>query len=58
MRDSKGKTVSDLFPSIFEDDEDYEEESPITPDEVQELQALMAAENARLAASSSYSNPS
>ena len=44
MRDPKGKTVSDLFPSIFDDDED--QEPPITDDEIEMLQAEMDAYNA------------
>lgn len=45
MRDAKGKTVADLFPSLFEDDdEDYE--PPITDDEAAEMQANMRAMNA------------
>ena len=48
FRGSEGKTVKDMFPSIF-DDEDYEMEPAITQEEQDELQALMAAENARLA---------
>ena len=47
FRGSEGKTVKDMFPSIFEDD-DYEMEPSITQEEQDELQALMAAENARL----------
>ena len=44
MRDAKGKTVADMFPSLFEDDdEDYE--SPITDDEAAEMQANMRAMN-------------
>jgi len=45
MRDPKGKTVTDMFPQIFEDDDDYEDEPPITEDEVAELQSLMASIN-------------
>ena len=48
FRGSEGKTVKDMFPSIF-DDEDYEMEPAIPQEEQDELQALMAAENARLA---------
>ena len=48
FRGSEGKTVKDMFPAIFEDD-DYDMEPPITQEEQDELQALMAAENARLA---------
>lgn len=47
MRDPKGKTVADMFPQIFEDDDDYEDEPPITDDEIAELQALMADINAQ-----------
>ena len=45
MRDPKGKTVADMFPQIFEDDDDYDDEPPITEDEVSDLQALMASMN-------------
>ena len=46
FRGSEGKTVKDMFPSLFEDDRDM---GPgITQEEQDELQALMAAENARL----------
>lgn len=48
FRGSEGKTVKDMFPTIFEDDDDYEMEPAITEEEQDELQALMAAENARL----------
>ena len=47
-RSSEGKRVEDLFPNLFKYD-DYEMESAITQKEQDELQALMAAENARLA---------
>ena len=49
FRGSEGKTVKDMFPAIFDDD-DYEMEPAITQEEQDELQALMAAENARLEA--------
>jgi hypothetical protein len=45
MRDPKGKTVADMFPMLFEDDEEYIEEPPITEDDVAMLQAEMAAMN-------------
>ena len=48
FRGSEGKTVKDMFPTIFEDDDDYEMEPSITQEEQDELQELMAAENARL----------
>ena len=44
MRDPKGKTVADIFPQIFEDD-DIDDESPVTDDEAADLQALMARMN-------------
>jgi len=46
MRDPKGKTVADMFPQIFEDD-DIDDEPPITDDEAADLQALMARMNAQ-----------
>ena len=49
FRGSEGKTVKDMFPSIFEDD-DYEMEPAITEEEQEELQSLIIAENARLEA--------
>ena len=39
MRDSKGKTVRDIFPQLFEDDD--RDEPLITDEEVAELQGLM-----------------
>ena len=46
MRDSKGKTVQDFFPMLFEDpDDDDREASTITDDEIAELQAEMDAWN-------------
>ena len=51
FRGSEGKTVKDMFPMLFKDDDDYEMEPAITEEEQQELQELMAAENARLASS-------
>lgn len=47
MRDPKGKTVADMFPQIFEDDDDYDDELPITEDEAADLQALMERMNAQ-----------
>lgn len=47
MRDPKGKTVKDLFPDIFEDD-DYDRSDgsdTITDEDVDFLQAEMAAMN-------------
>lgn len=44
MRDPNGKTVADMFPQIFEDD-DIDDEPPITEGEAADLQALMASMN-------------
>ena len=49
MRDPKGKTVADMFPMLFEDEEDSDEPQ-ITEDEVAMLQAEMAAMNAEMPA--------
>lgn len=46
MRDPQGKTVADLFPMLFNDDND-DPEPPISDEEAQELRDLMAAVNAR-----------
>ena len=46
MRDPKGKTVADMFPQIFEDDDDEDTEPPMTDEEASELQAEMDAFNA------------
>lgn len=45
MRDPKGKTVSDLFPQLFNDDDETPPE-PISEEDVKELQDLIASENA------------
>ena len=49
MRDAKGKTVQDMFPMLFnDDDEDEDECEPIIDDkEVERLRQLMREENAR-----------
>ena len=52
FRGSEGKTVKDMFTAIFEDD-DYDMEPTLTDEDRQELEALMAAENARLQSQSS-----
>ena len=39
MRESNGKTVRDIFPQLFDDDD--RDEPPITDEEVAELQELM-----------------
>jgi hypothetical protein len=44
MRDPKGKTVKDMFPSIFQDEDDVSS-PPLTDEECQELQELMNAIN-------------
>ena len=46
MRDSKGKTVKDFFPMLFEDpDDDDREPADITDEEIAQLQAEMDAWN-------------
>lgn len=46
MRDSKGKTVKDFFPGLFEDpDDDDRDAADITDEEIAELQAEMDAWN-------------
>ena len=46
MRDPNGKTVSDMFPMLFDNDDD-DDEPPITEEDVAELQAEMDALNAQ-----------
>lgn len=46
MRDPNGKTVTDMFPSLFEEDGDTEESDTITQADVDDLQQLMATINA------------
>ena len=46
MRDPKGKTVADMFPMLFEYDDDYDE-PPITEEDTAELLAVMDAINAQ-----------
>lgn len=50
MRDAQGKTTADMFPSLFDDDDDTPEEPPISEDEFREMQELIASENRRLGA--------
>ena len=45
MRDPKGKTVADMFPMLFDDDEEYIEVPPITEDDAAMLQAEMTEMN-------------
>ena len=51
FRGSEGKTVKDLFPSIFEDEE-YDDDQELTEDEIYVLQSEGAALNAMLNESS------
>lgn len=44
MRGSEGKTVKDMFPSLFEED-DVEYEPALTDEEVNDLQELMKSIN-------------
>lgn len=43
MRDPKGKTVTDLFPALFADDDAEADFPPITEEEEKEMQDEMAA---------------
>ena len=45
MRDPKGKTARDLFPAIFEDDDNNDEPVMLSDDDIAELQADMVAWN-------------
>ena len=45
MRDPKGKTVADMFPMLFEDDDDDYDEPPISEEDVANMQAMMDAFN-------------
>ncbi|MCR5366547.1 MAG: hypothetical protein K6E67_10445 [Prevotella sp.] len=51
FRGSEGKTVKDMFPSIFSDDNDDNEKEPqLTEDDRTYLQELMNEENKRMQA--------
>jgi hypothetical protein len=41
IRDSKGKTVKDFFPMLFEDDDDREPAEPLSEEDYAYEQALM-----------------
>ena len=45
MRDPKGKTARDLFPALFEDDDDNDEPVMLSDDDIAELQADIVAWN-------------
>ena len=47
MRDPNGKTVRDIFPMLFENDDDEEMEPTLTDEECAGLQADMDAWNAQ-----------
>ena len=46
MRDPQGKTVADMFPMLFDYDDD-DDEPPLTEEDVAELQAEMKAINSQ-----------
>jgi hypothetical protein len=46
MRDPQGKTVADMFPMLFDYDDD-DDEPPISAEDVEELQAVMDALNSQ-----------
>lgn len=50
MRDPKGKTPRDIFPSLFQDDDDDDatDAAPIDDKEVARLRQMMREENERL----------
>jgi len=49
MRDPHGKSVKDLFPAIFEDiDDEEDEQESLSQSEIDELQQIMRDENARI----------
>lgn len=50
MRDPKGKTPRDIFPSLFQDDNDDDatDSAPIDDKEVARLRQMMREENERL----------
>jgi len=53
MRDPKGKTPRDIFPSLFtNDNDDSTDSAPIDDKEVARLRQMMREENARLQQSS------
>ena len=45
MRDPKGKTVADMFPQLFKNDDDYEN-SPLTDEDALNFQKELDALNA------------
>ena len=45
MRDSQGKTVEDMFPMLFNNDDDDYDEPPISEEDVADMQAMMDAFN-------------
>ena len=49
MRDANGKTVADLFPELFREEENNAQHTQYNADEIAELQAEMSAINAQLA---------
>lgn len=56
MRDPKGKTVADTFPMIFDsDDDDSDNDPPITDEDINKLQLLMAEINTPTPSQSDHS---
>jgi hypothetical protein len=47
MRDPKGKTVADMFPMLFNDDDDDYDEPAISQEDIDQLQAEMDAINSQ-----------
>lgn len=47
MRENKGKTVADLFPQLFDDDDEYEDTPQISEEDIADLQSLMSELNSQ-----------
>ena len=41
MRDPQGKTVANMFPALFKEDDENEYPDPITPEEQQEMEQML-----------------
>lgn len=41
MRDPQGKTVNDMFPALFKEDDENEHHDPITPEEQAEMEEML-----------------
>jgi hypothetical protein len=41
MRDPQGKTVNDMFPALFKEDDENERPEPITPEEQKKMEQML-----------------